>query len=213
MGSQGRHIRALNILRREYSASPETSLYYGSAFQLLVATILSAQCTDLRVNKVTAVLFKRYKTPKDFASMSQACLERQIRSTGFFRNKAKNIRAASAMIVREYGGRVPQSMEELVRLPGVARKTANIVLTAAFGKVEGIAVDTHVQRLARRIGLADSEDPVKVERQLMALYPRKKWPSINRLLVSHGRAVCKARKPLCEKCKIEGICPKIGVVP
>jgi len=203
----------LRLLGEEYPRAAETSLAHKTPFQLLIATMLSAQCTDARVNIVTAGLFKKYGTPEDFANARIKDLEKEVRSTGFYRNKAKNIKAASTMIVEEFGGKVPDKMEDLIRLPGVARKTANIVLTAAYGKIEGIAVDTHVQRLAQRIGLAVSGDPKKIEQELMAKLPRKNWPQVNRLLVAHGRKTCQAKKPDCRNCIIAGICPKIGVKP
>jgi endonuclease III len=205
---------SLEVLRRlegEHPLAPQVALDYNGSLQLLVATILSAQCTDQRVNIVTKTLFKRYKSPEDYANARIADLEKEIKSTGFYRNKARNIQAAAKMILDEFEGKVPDTMEELILLPGVARKTANIVLTAAYGKVEGIAVDTHVRRLSQRIGLADSEDPVKIEKQLMGTYPKSEWAKINKLLVAHGRSTCTARKPQCNICALGGICPKIGV--
>ena len=202
---------AIKRLGRRYPDAPKVALDYRSPIELLVATILSAQCTDQRVNIVTKTLFRRYKNVADYAKANIPELESIIRSTGFYHNKAKNIKAAAKMIVDDYKGRVPDTMMDLVKLPGVARKTANIVLTAAYGKVEGIAVDTHVQRLSQRIGLAKSDDPTKIEQELMALYPKNDWPKINRLLVAHGRAVCNARKPLCNICVLHRICPKNGV--
>jgi endonuclease III len=200
-------------LGREYPDAPKVALDYKDPLELLVATILSAQCTDARVNIVTKSLFKKYRKAEDYARADLKDLEREVKSTGFYRNKAANVKAAAAMILADYGGKVPDTMEELVRLPGVARKTANIVLTAGYGKVEGIAVDTHVRRLSQRLGLAASDDPVKIEAELMEAYPRDDWPKINRLLVAHGRSVCTARKPLCEECVLGEICPKIGVIP
>ena len=211
MANKGYPLEVLGLLSKEYPREPKTALNHRTPYELLVATILSAQCTDARVNIVTKGLFRKYRKPGDYAESDLRQLESDIRSTGFYRNKARNIRAASAMIVDEFGGRVPNTMGELLRLPGVARKTANIVLTAAYGKVEGIAVDTHVRRLSQRLGLAHSGDPVKIEEELMELYPRERWPDINRLLVAHGRRVCRAKKPMCDGCVLAKICPKMGI--
>jgi len=198
--------KIISILRRGYPGS-RTALYYQTPLQILVATILAAQCTDERVNKVTPGLFRKYPSAADFARADRATLEQEIHSTGFFRNKAKSIIGAAAKIVRDFGGEVPATMEELVTLPGVARKTANIVLSSGFHKAEGIAVDTHVRRLAGRLGLSRQDEPEKIERDLMKIVPRKDWLDFNYLLVNHGRAVCKARKPLCPECAISGLCP------
>jgi endonuclease-3 len=172
-----------------------------------VATILAAQCTDERVNRITPGLFRKYPTAEALAGADRAELEGAIRSAGFFRNKAKSIVGAAKRIVEAYGGVVPDSMAELLTLPGVARKTANIVLAAGYGKAEGIAVDTHAGRLSRRLGLSGHDDPVKVERDLMDLVPRKDWLDFNFLLVEHGRALCQARKPKCPECFLRKICP------
>jgi endonuclease III len=206
-----RQQRIIKALRSEYGREPMTSLRHGTPLELLIATMLSAQCTDKRVNIVTASLFRDYAGAEDYARATQSELESRVRSTGFYRNKAKNIRAAASMIVRDFGGMVPDTMDGLLMLPGVARKTANIVLTGAYGKVEGIAVDTHVRRLSQRLGLADSDKPQMIERQLMKKFKRKDWPDINRLLVAHGRAICLARKPRCDKCALAKMCPKLGV--
>lgn len=194
------------ILRKEYPDAA-TALAYSSPFELLVATILAAQCTDARVNKVTPGLFKKYKNVHGFAKAKQEQLEKDIHSTGFFRNKAKNIIAMSKMLIKTFNGKVPDSMEQLVTLPGVARKTANIVLTHCFHKAEGIAVDTHVARLSQRLEFTTHTDPNKIEQDLMRLVPKKYWRIVNSLLVDHGRAVCKARKPLCDICCIAKYCP------
>ena len=199
----------VRLLRRHYPQA-RTALEFGNPLEILVATILAAQCTDERVNTITPGLFRRYPTAADLARAERAELEAIIRSAGFFRNKAKSIVGAARRIVEVYGGVVPDSMEELVTLPGVARKTANIVLSAGYGKAEGIAVDTHAGRLARRLGLSREEDPVKVERDLMALLPRKDWLDFNVLLVEHGRALCLARKPKCPECFLETLCPSAG---
>lgn len=196
----------IRILRRVYPRS-RTALRYETPLQILVATILSAQCTDERVNKITPMLFRKYPSAAAFARATQAVLEGEIRSTGFFRNKARNIIGAAKRILGEFGGEVPATMGELVSLPGVARKTANIVLSSAYGKAEGIAVDTHVRRLSQRLGLSREEDPVKIERDLMAILPRRDWLDFNYLLVNHGRAVCQARKPRCPECPIARLCP------
>ncbi len=201
-----RTARIISVLSKLYPHA-HTALRHSNPFQLLVATILSAQCTDVRVNIVTTELFKKYKTPTDFAAASQKRLEAEIRSTGFFRNKAKNIRAASARIVEHFGGETPDSMEQLLTLPGVARKTANVVLSSAFGKNDGVVVDTHVKRLAGRLGLSKQKTPEKIEQDLMKLVVRKHWGSFSNMLIYHGRAVCTARKPDCAGCQINKLCP------
>ncbi|HHQ45054.1 MAG TPA: endonuclease III [Candidatus Altiarchaeales archaeon] len=203
-------VEVLKRLKKEYGGF-ETALDYKTPLQLLVATILSAQCTDARVNIVTKSLFKRYKSAKDFANARQSALEKDVKSTGFYRNKAKNIRLACRMIVEDYDGKVPDSMAELVRLPGVARKTANIVLNHAFNKVEGIAVDTHAKRLSYRMGWTENTSPEKIEQDLMNSIPKRWWKHANSLLVMHGRQACNARKPKCSQCVVEDLCPKNGV--
>ncbi|GLV56243.1 endonuclease III [Dictyobacter sp. S3.2.2.5] len=193
-------------LRRLY---PEAacSLNFSNPLELLIATQLSAQCTDERVNIVTARLFKKYTSVEAFAGASQEELEQDIRSTGFYRNKAKNIRATCQRLITAYDGNVPHTMEDLLTLPGVARKTANVVLGNAFGIVVGFVVDTHVGRLARRFGWTTSTDPVKVEQELMLIVPEKDWLDLSHLLIFHGRAICDARKPLCERCSLTHLCP------
>jgi len=186
-------------------------LDYGSAHELLFATILSAQCTDVRVNKVTKTLFKRYKTVADYAAADPAELEGIIRSCGFYRMKAKSIIAAARTLRDEFGGKVPGEMERLLTLRGVARKTANVILGNAFGKAEGVVVDTHMKRLAWRMGLTDEEDPVKVERDLMACVPRADWIFFSHAMILHGRRVCKALNPACEACSLRRDCPQRGV--
>src|SRR5574340_125410 len=188
-------------LRRLYPDA-KCSLDFSNPLELLVATQLSAQCTDERVNIVTRDLFKKYRSAGDYASVSQEELEQDIRSTGFYRNKAKNIRAACQLLITNYNGEVPNSMEDLLTLPGVARKTANVVLGNAFGIVEGFVVDTHIGRLARRFGWTTHEDPVRVEQDLMRLIPQQDWLDLSHILIYHGRAICLARKPLCEKCTL-----------
>jgi endonuclease-3 len=202
-----RRIRpVIRLLRRHYP-QVRTSLEFADPLQILVATILAAQCTDERVNTITPGLFRKYPDAAALARADPAELEAIIRPTGFFRNKAKAIIGAARKIVEDYGGAVPDAMAGLLTLPGVARKTANIVLSAGYGKAEGIAVDTHAGRLSRRLGLSREEDPVKVERDLMALVPRQDWLDFNFLLVEHGRAVCQARKPNCPGCFLKGLCP------
>lgn len=196
----------IRILRKTYPRS-RTALYFKTPLQILVATILSAQCTDEQVNKITPSLFNKYKGVSDFAKARQAVLEQEIRSAGFYRNKAKNIIAASKMIANRFKGRVPDTMAELVCLPGVARKTANIVLSSSFHKAEGIAVDTHVKRLSQRLGLSAEGNPDKIENDLMEIVPRKDWLDFNYILVNHGRAICVARKPKCPECPLRRLCP------
>jgi endonuclease-3 len=184
----------------------QCALHHSNSLELLIATILSAQCTDARVNLVTKDLFRKYRKPKDYISVSQEELESDIRSTGFYRNKAKSIRGAAAMILEKFGGSVPETMEELVQLPGVARKTANVVLGVAYGKAEGIVVDTHVFRVSRRLDLTDAETPEEIERDLMQIIPRDRWISFSHQMILHGRSTCKARKPLCLACTLEKVC-------
>ncbi len=187
------------------------SLNFRNPFDLLVATVLSAQCTDERVNLVTPALFARCPTPGALAAIPQEELEALIRSTGFFRNKAKNLKGAARAVVEEFGGALPKTMEELLRLPGVARKTANVVLGNAFGVSEGFVVDTHVARLAARMGLTTHEEPSRIETDLMEAFPQEAWTELGHRLIHHGRAVCNARKPACSSCPLERLCPKVGV--
>jgi len=203
---KARVVKIIAILEKEYPRS-RTALEFETPFQILVATILSAQCTDERVNKLTPALFRKYPTVEAFAGADRAELEQDIRPTGFFRNKAKSIIGASAKIAGGFEGRVPETMAELVTLPGVGRKTANIVLSAGFGKAEGIAVDVHVKRLSGRLGLSREEDPDKIEGDLLRLVPKKHWLDFNYLLVNHGRAKCRARKPRCPECRLAKLCP------
>jgi endonuclease III len=205
--------RAATIYRRLDKAHPgaKVALDFTTPLEMVIATVLSAQSTDAMVNKVTPALFAKYRRAEDYLAAPPGELERDIHSTGFFNQKAKAIRGIAQMVVEEFGGEVPGTMEELLRLPGVARKTANIVLGNAFGKVEGIAVDTHVHRLSRRLGFSDEKDPNKVERDLMALFPQPKWFRLTYLLIEHGRNVCFAKKPLCEECVVNEICPAARV--
>ena len=198
------------LLKREY-ADAECALVHDTPFELLIATILSAQCTDERVNIVTKDLFAKYSTPAELAAVPIKRLEKLIQSTGFFRNKAKNIHDCCVTLVREYNGEVPRSLEQLVKLPGVGRKTANVVLGTAFRIPSGVVVDTHVTRLSQRLGLTEEEDAVKIERELIELLPQEEWIDFSHRLIWHGRRVCKARRPLCGSCVLEKICPKVGV--
>ena len=205
-GSQEQVQAIIAELRRLYPDSTCT-LNFSTPLELLVATQLAAQCTDERVNKVTVQLFQKYRTVEDYATVSQEELEQDIRSTGFYRNKAKNIRAASQRIITEYGGEVPHTMADLLSLAGVARKTANVVLGYAFDVIVGVVVDTHVGRLSRRLGWTRNTDPVKIEQDLMGIIPERDWLDISHLLIFHGRAICDARKPLCEQCTLASLCP------
>ncbi len=202
-------VRAATIMRRLRAAYPDArcSLDFTTPFQLLVATILSAQCTDERVNAVTATLFTKYPTVDAFADAPIAELEQDIRSTGFYRNKAKNVQAMARLVRDRFNGEVPRAMDDLVALPGVARKTANVVQGNGFGIVEGVVVDTHVGRISRRLMLTTADDPVKVERDLMAVLDPKDWLDYSHLLIAHGRAVCKAPTPICPGCVLLDLCP------
>jgi len=200
-------VRTIIRLLRSHDPQPRTLLRHENPFQLLVATILAAQSTDVLVNKVTPGLFQAYPDAPALASADRGELEKRIHSTGFFHNKAKSLLGAAAKIAGEFGGRVPDTMDGLLTLPGVARKTANIVLSAGYGKALGIAVDTHVKRLAGRLGLSRETDPDKIERDLMALVPKKDWLDFNSLLVDHGRSVCRAKDPRCPECFLLRLCP------
>ena len=200
-------IRAITAELWRLYPDAKCSLDFSNPLELLVATQLSAQCTDERVNLVTHDLFQKYRSAEDYATVSQEELEKDIRSTGFYRNKAKNIRAACQLLITNYNGEVPRTMADLLKLPGVARKTANVVLGNAFGIIEGFVVDTHIGRLARRFGWTNNEDPVKVEQDLMRLVPRQDWLDLSHLMIFHGRAICQARKPLCERCSLSKLCP------
>lgn len=200
------HIK--QILHRLEDAYPnaECTLTHSNSLELLIATILSAQCTDERVNLVTRNLFRKYRAAGDYVHVPPEDLEKDIQSTGFYRNKTRSIQGACKMILEQFGGSVPDTMEDLLKLPGVARKTANVVLGVSFGKADGIVVDTHVFRIARRLGLSDSNTAEKVERDLMPLIPRDRWVSFSHQVILHGRQICKARKPLCLDCALEKIC-------
>jgi endonuclease-3 len=201
-----RVLKIIELLEREHTDA-KIALNYSNPLELLVATMLSAQSTDKTINKVTKTLFKKYTKPEDYANAKLTELEQDIRSTGFYHNKAKNLQNATKMLVEKYNSKVPKTMEELVKLPGVARKTANIVLTNAFGMVAGVAVDTHVRRLAQRLGLSENKDPDKIERDLMNITPKDKWMRLTDLLIFHGRRVCTAKKPNCAECVLNKICP------
>src|SRR6266487_3614801 len=204
-----RKKRLRKIIRELKSAYPDAkcTLNHTNPFELLIATILSAQCTDERVNIVTADLFRKYRKPEDYLKVPATELQQDIRTTGFFRNKTKSIQGACKVLIEEFRGEVPQTMAELLRLPGAARKTANVVLGVAFGIAEGVVVDTHVSRLSQRLRLTKQKEAGKIERDLMELVPRKDWIIFSHLLIFHGRRICKARRPLCEECVVEKLCP------
>ena len=206
--AEARKRRVSTLLRRLNKDYPnvECALHHTSAWQLLVATILSAQCTDVRVNMVTPGLFEKLPTIVDMANVPQDVLEQEIRSTGFYRNKAKSLIGAARMIMTRYGGKVPDKMDYLLQLPGVARKTANVVLGTWFGKATGVVVDTHVQRISRRLDFTQQKDPKKIEQDLMKLVPRKRWILYSHQIIHHGRQVCVARKPRCLQCSLEDLC-------
>ncbi len=201
-----RVMRIIGLLEHQYPQKP-LMLKAQNPFELLVATLLSAQSTDVQVNRVTAALFQKYQTPQDYAFADSQQLQQDIFQVGYYRQKTKHLQAACRMLIEKFNGEVPRTMVELVQLPGVGRKTANIILNRAFGLIEGIAVDTHVFRLARRLGFSKAKSPNKVEEDLMALLPRNKWNRINRLFISHGRALCTARKPKCGVCPLNTLCP------
>lgn len=208
--------KIITALKRAYPDA-KCALNHSNAFELLIATILSAQCTDARVNIVTADLFRKYRKPEDYLKVSAATLQNEIRTTGFFRNKTKSIQGTAKALTEKFGGRVPQTMDEILELPGVARKTANVVLGNAFGIQSGVVVDTHVTRLSRRLGLTKQKQAEKIEKDLIELVPKKEWIIFPHLLIFHGRNICKARSPLCDQCVIEKYCPssflKTGVTP
>ncbi len=206
-----RTAEIIKRLKREYPDA-HCELVHTNAFELLIATILSAQCTDVRVNLVTADLFRKYRSPQDYLNVPPTELEQDIRSTGFYRNKAKNIQGACEIIIRNFNGEIPQTMDELLTLSGVARKTANVVLGNAFNIASGVVVDTHVSRLSQRLGLTAETIPEKIEKDLAELVRRKDWIMFPHWLIFHGRKICQARKPKCEICVLENICPKIGVM-
>ena len=213
MASNPEKERTRKIIARLKKAYPDAkcSLNHSNPLELLIATILSAQCTDERVNIVTADLFRKYRSCADYLKVPTSELQNDVRTTGFFRNKTKSIQGACKVLNEKYADRVPETMEELLELPGVARKTANVVLGNAFGIASGVVVDTHVSRLSHRLGLTENKPPEKIERDLVELVPKKDWIDFSHLLIYHGRRVCKARKPLCEKCVVEKYCPSSRV--
>jgi len=208
--------KIISLLKRAHPDA-KCSLNHSNAFELLIATILSAQCTDARVNLVTQNLFRKYRKPEDYLKVSTLELQQDIRTTGFFRNKTTSIQGTAKALTEQYGGIVPQTMPELLELPGVARKTANVVLGNAFGIHAGVVVDTHVTRLSHRLGLSEEKTAEKIEKDLIAIVPKKEWVIFPHLFIAHGRAICKARSPLCEECVLEKLCPssylKTGVMP
>jgi endonuclease III len=206
LAPQQRALKVIELLEKEYP-NAKTALNYTNPLELLVATMLSAQTTDERVNIVTKTLFKKYKTPEDYANADIKELEQDVRSTGFYHNKASNLKKSCQMLVEKYNSQVPKTMNQLIELPGVARKTANIVLFDAYATIAGIAVDTHVRRLSQRLGLTDQNDPAKIEQELMKIVPKDKWMLLTDLLIFHGRQVCTAKKPKCEICLLNKICP------
>jgi len=210
MNIQEKVKEIIERLKKEYP-EPKTALSFSNPFDLLVATILSAQTTDVHVNRVTEKLFKRYKSVKDYANVSSETLQKDVSSINFYRTKAKNIHESAKMIVENFNSKVPRTMEELVTLPGVARKTANIILSNAYGINEGIAVDTHVRRLANRLGLTNNEDPVKIEKDLMEITPKSEWGNLSHLLIFHGRKICQAKKPKHKECVLFDICPSRNI--
>ena len=201
-----RVLKIIELLEKEHPDA-KIALNYTNPLELLVATILSAQCTDRRVNIVTKTLFKKYRKPEDYANADLEELEEDIRPTGFYRNKARNIKKCCQILVEKFNSQVPKTMKEMLELPGVARKTANIVLSNAYGVIEGIAVDTHVRRLARRLGLSEHENPNKIEKDVMKMVPKTRWKRITDLLIFHGRRICVARKPKCGTCVLNKLCP------
>jgi len=203
-------LEIIKRLNKEYP-NPKIALIYRNPFELLVATMLSAQTTDVHVNKVTETLFKKYKSAKDYADVPLDRLKKDMNSINFYNNKAKHIQASARLIIEKFNSKVPRTMEELISLPGVARKTANIILSNAYGINEGIAVDTHVKRLAYRLGLTKFEDPVKIEKDLMAITPKKDWSNISHLLIFHGRKICQAKKPNHKECALYDICPSRNI--
>ncbi len=209
-----RKMNAKEALRRLRKAYKVTGPFveWSNPLELVVGTALSAQCTDERVNRVTRELFKKYKTARDYAEADQATLEKEIYSTGFYRNKAKNLRGMGRVLVEEFGGEVPETLEGLLKLPGISNKTAYIVLAKAFGKMEGLAVDTHVFRLAPRLGWSSAKTPEKMSRELAELFPREDYLDVNEYLITHGRAICSPRNPKCGECVLADICPSFGMI-
>jgi len=210
MNAGERLSEIIKKLKNEYP-EPKTALNFRTPFELLVATVLSAQTTDVHVNKVTEKIFKKYKSIKNYADIPLDALKKDVSSVNFYNNKAKNIQSSAKMIIEKFNSRVPKTMDELIALPGVARKTANIILSSAYGINEGIAVDTHVKRLTYRLGITKHDDPVKIERDLMAITPKEDWGNISHLLISHGRKICQAKKPRHKECVLYDICPSRNI--
>ena len=206
-----RHAARVTKLLAQTYPDAKCALHFRSPLELLIATILSAQCTDVRVNLVTKDLFRRYRSAADYAHADPKALEGEIKSTGFFRSKTKSIQAACDRLVEDHGGQVPKDIEALIELPGVGRKTANVVLGTAFGIASGVVVDTHVRRLSTRLGLTTNKDPEKIERDLMAVLPAKEWVDFSHRLIHHGRQICVARRPKCDECTLNKVCRRIGV--
>ena len=206
MTTKEKTVEIIRRLKKEYP-EPKTALNFKSTFELLVATILSAQATDILVNKVTEILFKKYRSVEDYAEVALSTLQKDLSSINFYKNKAKNIQGCARIIIENFDSKVPRTMEELISLPGVARKTANIILSNGYGINEGIAVDTHVKRLAYRLGLSKNEDPVRIEKDLMPLIPKHEWGTLSHLLIFHGRRICQAKKPRHQECVLYDICP------
>jgi len=206
MSERERALEVIRLLQNEYPDA-KTTLKQNNPLEMLLATILSAQCTDERVNKVTEKLFKKYRTTKDYANADIPELEQDIKSTGFYHAKARSIKKCCSTLVEKFNSKVPDNMNDLLLLPGVGRKTANVVLSSAFGVAEGIAVDTHVRRLSQRLGLTSNSDPDKIEQDLMRIVPKEEWPPVSYLLIDHGRKICVAKHPLCAQCVINKICP------
>ncbi|HEC65049.1 MAG TPA: endonuclease III [bacterium] len=211
--SKEKYVKGIITKLKKLYPKPKTALKYKKIHELLFSVIMSAQSTDVQINKITNKLFKKYKTLEDYANADLKEFEEDIRSSGFYRNKAKNIVNAAKMIIDDFDGKVPDNMEDLIKLPGVARKTANIVLNDGYGIQSGIAVDTHVIRLTNRLGLTKHKDPVKIEKDLMEIVPKKDWDRFSHLLVLHGRAVCEARKPKCGECVLNKVCPNAFKFP
>ena len=203
--SKNNNIKIIEILKQTYPDA-KCSLDFSSPFEMLIAVILSAQCTDERVNKTTPAIFQKYNTPEDFANIDLSLLEKLIHPCGFYKNKAKNIQATSKILVEKYNSEVPKTMEELISLPGVGRKTANVVMLEAFNSPQGVAVDTHCKRIANRIGFSNEKDPKKIEQDLLKIFPKKYYYDLNHVLIWHGRNICDSRKPKCEQCTISKYC-------
>ncbi len=210
MEEKKRIMKIISILGKTYPGK-KSSLKYKNPLEMLVSTILSAQCTDKRVNVVTKKLFKDFKKAQDYADVDVKVLEKYVKSTGFYKNKAKNIKKTGKILVENFNGKVPKEMDDMLTLAGVGRKTANVVLNHSYGKVEGIAVDTHVKRISFRLGLTKYKDPIRIEKDLMRILPKKDWVHFNVMGVDHGRAICKSQKPICSKCPLNKICPKVEV--